>query len=108
MYIYLMKMEFKIDQNGDYFSENFEMQFQIQNLKLPLLFIENFTVRFSDFFYLKKKKLSGQIVLDTISISTYKSQCFTEIYDFMPGRIHCNAGPHAAHRLDSPRLDYNF
>ena len=29
-------------------------------------------------------------------ISTYKSQCFNEIYDFMLGRTHCSAGPHVA------------
>ena len=28
-------------------------------------------------------------------MSTYKSQCFKEVYDFMLGHIHCSAGPHA-------------
>ena len=30
-------------------------------------------------------------------ISTHKSQCFKEVYDFMLGHTHCSAGPHAAH-----------
>ena len=29
-------------------------------------------------------------------ISTYKSQCFKEVYDFMLEHTHCSAGPHAA------------
>ena len=29
-------------------------------------------------------------------ISTYKSQCFKGLYDFMLGHTHCSAGPHAA------------
>ena len=30
------------------------------------------------------------------SMSTYKSHCFKEAYDFMLGHTHCSAGPHAA------------
>ena len=28
-------------------------------------------------------------------ISTYKSQCFKKVYDFMLGHTQCSAGPHA-------------
>ena len=38
-------------------------------------------------------------------IATYKSQCFKAEYDFMLGRTHCSAGPHAASGLDSPDLE---
>ena len=33
-------------------------------------------------------------------ISTYKSQCFPEVDDFMLGHTHCGAGPQCG--LDSP------
>ena len=39
----------------------------------------------------KKKKLT-------------KTQCFEEVYDFMPGRIHYSGGPHEARGLDSLAL----
>ena len=32
------------------------------------------------------------------------TQCFKEVYNFMSGRIHCCAGPHAARGLDSPDI----
>ena len=67
-------------------------QFQIQNLKLALLFFENFTVDFQ-IFILEKKKLSGQIVV-CFPVSTYKSQCFMEFYYFI-----------LDHGLDSPGLN---
>ena len=79
-------MESKIDENDDYF---LEIKFQIQNLKLALLFFENFTVDFQ-ISYLREKKLSGQIVV-CFPVSTYKSQCFEKFYDFILG-----------HGLDSP------
>ena len=28
-------------------------------------------------------------------ISTYKSQCFKQVYDFVLGHTRCSAGPHA-------------
>ena len=31
-------------------------------------------------------------------ISTYKPQCFKEVYDFMLGHTYCSAGPHVARR----------
>ena len=42
-----------------------------------------------------------------ISVSTHKSQCFKEVYEFMYGHNHCSTRPHAARwpRLDSPDLD---
>ena len=67
-------------------------QFQIQNLKLALLFFENFTVDFQ-ISYFRKNKLSNEIVV-CFSVSTYKSQCFKELYDFILG-----------HGLDSPGLN---
>ena len=70
-------MQSKINQNDDYFSGNLE----IQNLKLSLLFFENFTVVFQ-ISYLREKKLSGQIVM-CFSVSIDKSQCFKEFYDFI-------------------------
>ena len=84
-----MKMESKIDQNDDYFFRNLEIQFQNQNLKLALLFFENFTVDFQ-ISYFREKKLSGQIV----ACFPVKSQYFKEFYDFILG-----------HGLDSPRLN---
>ena len=30
---------------------------------------------------------------------------FKEVYNFISGRIHCSAGPHAARGLDSPVLE---
>ena len=84
-----MKMESKIDQNDDYFFGNLEIQFQIQNLKLALLFFENFTVEFQ-ISYLREKKLSGQIVV-CFPVSTYKSQCFKDLI--------------LGHGLDSPDLN---
>ena len=87
-----MKMESKIDQNDDDFFGNLEIQFQIQNLKLVLLFFENFTVDFQ-LSYFKEKKISGQIVV-CFSGSTYKSQCFKKFYYFILG-----------HGLDSPGLN---
>ena len=41
--------------------------------------------------------------------TTYKSQCFKEVYKFMLGRIHCSAGP----RVGQPwarwsMVDYTF
>ena len=38
-------------------------------------------------------------------ISTYKSQCFKEVYDFMLGHTLCSAGSQAACGLDSPGLN---
>ena len=67
-----MKMESKIDQNDDYFFENIEIEFQIQNLKLALLFLENFTVDFQ-ISYFTEKKLQDQIVV-CFPVFTYKSQ----------------------------------
>ena len=55
-------MELKRDQNDDYVFRNLEIYFQIQILKLALLFFENFTVDFQ-ISYFRKKKLSGQIVV---------------------------------------------
>ena len=75
-------MESKIDQN-DYFFVNLEIQFQFTNLKLAVLFFENFTVDFQISYY-REKKLSGQIVV-CFPVSTYKSQCFKEFDDFILG-----------------------
>ena len=43
-------------------------------------------------------------------ISTYKSQCFKEVYGFMLGHTHCSAGPHAARgpRAGQPALRYRY
>ena len=49
-----MKIELKIDKNDDYFFGNFVIQFQIQNLKLALLFFENFTVDFQISYFREK------------------------------------------------------
>ena len=87
-----MKMESKIDQNDDSFFGNLEFQFQIQNLKLAFLFFENFPVDFQNS-YFREKQLSGQINV-CFPVSTYKSQCFMEFYDFILG-----------HGLDSPGLN---
>ena len=76
-----MKIEQKIYQDDDYFFGNLEIQFQIQNLKLRLLFFENFTVDFQ-ISYFREKKISGQIVV-CFPVSTYKSQYFKEFYDFV-------------------------
>ena len=48
-----MKMESKIDQN-DYFFGNLEIELQIQNLKLALLFFENFSVDFQISYFREK------------------------------------------------------
>ena len=48
-------MESKIDQNYDYFSEILKSNFQIQNLKLALLFFENLTVDFQISYFREKK-----------------------------------------------------
>ena len=50
-----MKMESKIDQNDYYFFGNLEIQFQIQNFKLALLFFKNFTVDFQNSYFREKK-----------------------------------------------------
>ena len=69
-------MESKIDQNDDYCFGNLEIQFQIQNLKLALLFFENFTVDFP-ISYFREKKLSGQKnVVCFPAIYIYKIQIF--------------------------------
>ena len=83
-------MESKIDQNDDYLFGNLEIKFQIPNLKLALLFIENFTVDFQ-IFILEKKKISGVVCFP---VSTYKYQCFKEFYEFILG-----------HGLDNPGLN---
>ena len=74
------------------FFGNLEIELQIQNLKLALLFFENFTVDFQ-ISYFKEKKLSGQIVV-CFSVSTYESLCFKEFCDFILG-----------HGLDNPGLN---
>ena len=90
-----MKMESKIDQNDDdYFFGNVEIQFQFQNLKLALLFFENFTVDYQ-ISYFREKKLSDANVV-CFPVSTYKLQCFKEFYDFILGYIY---------GLDSPGLN---
>ena len=92
-----MKMGSKIDQNDDYFFGNLEIQFQIQNLKLALLFFENFTVDFQ-ISYFKEKNYQAKVlcVFQYLPISIYKSQsqCFKEFYDFILG-----------HGLNSPDLN---
>ena len=87
-----MKMESKIDQNDDYFFGNLEIQFQIQNLKLALLFFENFTVDFRISYFREKKKYQAKLLC--FPESAYKSQCFKEFYDFI-----------LDHGLDSPGLN---
>ena len=87
-----MKIQSKIDQNDDYFFGNLKIQFQIQNLKLGLLFFENFKLDFQ-ISYFREKKLPVQIVV-CFPVSTYKSQRFKEFYDFMLGN-----------GLDSPGLN---
>ena len=39
-------------------------------------------------------------------ISTYESQCFKEVYDFILGHADCSAEPHAARgpQVDSPDI----
>ena len=43
-------------------------------------------------------------------ISTFKSRCFKEVYDFMLGHTHCSAGPHASRgpRVGQPCPDITF
>ena len=55
-----MKMESKVDQNDDYFFGNLEIQFQIQNLKLALLFFENFTADFQISYFREKERKSKE------------------------------------------------
>ena len=49
----------KINRHDDYFFGNLEIEFQIQNLKLALLFFENFTV---DFQILEKKNYQTELL----------------------------------------------
>ena len=87
-----MKMESKIEQNDDYSFGDLEIQFQIKNLKLALLFFENCTIDFK-MSYFREKKLSGQIVV-CFPVSSNKSQSFKAFYDYILG-----------HGLDSPVLN---
>ena len=60
-----------------------EIYFQIQNL--ALLFFENFLVDFQ-VSYFKEKNYQGEFYQIHFPLSTYKSYCFKEVYDFMYGR----------------------
>ena len=73
-------MESKIDQNDDYFFRKSSNLVSDSKFKIRTIF-RKLHSRFSNF---REKKLSGQIVV-WFPVSTYKSQCFKELYDFTLG-----------------------
>ena len=101
-----MKMELKLDQNDEYIFGNLDIQFQIQNLKLALLFFENFTVDFQ-ISYFREKKLLGQNVV-CFPVSTYKYQCYKEFYDFILGHGLDNPGSNRMGLKKDMRNDNNL
>ena len=60
--LFLMKMESKIDQKDDYFFGNFEIQFQIQNLKLALVYFSNTSQQIFRFLILEKKNYQAKLL----------------------------------------------
>ena len=75
---------------------------------LFILLSRAYSFAFREFFSWKKLrelcKCTFIFVKENKYFSTYKSQCFKEVYDFMMGYTHCSVGPHAAHgpRVEQP------
>ena len=60
-------------------------------VELIILLLENFIIE-KNFTYSRHSSFEK----GNKYISTYKSQCFKEVYDFMLDHTHCSSGPHAA------------